>query len=268
MTTAVFVDAGYLYAAGSELIAGAKHPRTSISLDIPHALDVVRRSVASLSSDNILLRVYWYDGVLRSGPTPHQLQLAETADIKLRLGVLGFSGRQKGVDSLIVTDLIELARNRAITDAMLLSGDEDVRIAVQIAQGFGVRVHLLGIEPARQNQSPLLRQEADTTTELQLPDVQSFLSIASAAIPRDPTPGTTSMEHPLLDDAIRDFIRDRSPEDVALLAELQDGDSIPHELDRILLTGAAAGLSRQLEPNERVYLRNRAKLFAKEPLVQ
>jgi uncharacterized LabA/DUF88 family protein len=34
---------------------------------------------------------------------------------------------------LIGTDLIELARNHAISDAVLLSGDEDLRIGVQIA---------------------------------------------------------------------------------------------------------------------------------------
>ena len=46
-------------------------------------------------------------------------------------------GRQKGVDSLIVTDLIELARNHAISDAVLLAGDEELRIGVQIAQSLG-----------------------------------------------------------------------------------------------------------------------------------
>ncbi len=88
----------------------------------------------------------------RTGPTAEQQDLADSDDVKLRLGVIAYTGRQKGVDSLIVTDLIELARNHAITDALLLSGDEDVRIGVQIAQTYGVRVHLLGVQPAADNQ--------------------------------------------------------------------------------------------------------------------
>jgi uncharacterized LabA/DUF88 family protein len=43
--------------------------------------------------------------------------------------------------------LIELARNQAICDATVVTGDSDVRVAVQIAQSFGVRVHLIGLEP-------------------------------------------------------------------------------------------------------------------------
>ena len=76
--------------------------------------------------------------------------------MKLRLGIVNLAGQQKGVDSLIVTDLVELARNHAITDAILLSGDEDLRIGVQIAQSFGVRVHLIRIEPTRGSQSGLV----------------------------------------------------------------------------------------------------------------
>jgi hypothetical protein len=87
-------------------------------------------------------------------------------------------GEQKGVDSLIVTDLIELARNGAMSDALLLSGDEDVRIGVQIAQSFGVRVHLLGVESAKSSQSPLLLQEADTTSRWTKTDVDKFLTVA------------------------------------------------------------------------------------------
>jgi len=111
--------------------------------------------------------------------------LAHTDHIKLRLGMLNSQGEQKGVDSLIVTDLIELARNRAITDAVLLSGDEDVRIGVQIAQCFGVRVHLLGIVPSRGSQSQQLLREADTTAEWDAGTVATFLALR-------PTPAWTA----------------------------------------------------------------------------
>ena len=75
------------------------------------------------------LRVYWYDGVIGyKGPTLQQTDLAHLDNVKLRLGFVNSFGEQKGVDSLIVTDLIELVRNHAISDAVLLSGDEDIRI--------------------------------------------------------------------------------------------------------------------------------------------
>ncbi len=51
-----------------------------------------------------------------------QQSIADADDVKLRLGIISPSGQQKGVDSLIVTDLVELARNHAISDADVLSG--------------------------------------------------------------------------------------------------------------------------------------------------
>jgi hypothetical protein len=97
--------------------------------------------------------------------------------VKLRLGFLNSAGQQKGVDSLIVTDLIELARNHAISDAVLLSGDEDIRVGVQVAQTLGVRVHLIGIEPGRGSQSKNLRQESDTIHEMNKACVSKFLTV-------------------------------------------------------------------------------------------
>jgi uncharacterized LabA/DUF88 family protein len=49
---------------------------------------------------------------------------------KVRLGFVNRAGEQKGVDSLIVTDMISPARNRAMADAVLRSGDEDLRVGV------------------------------------------------------------------------------------------------------------------------------------------
>jgi hypothetical protein len=124
-----------------------------------------------------LLRIYWYDGVTAKGLTADHQKIASCNDIKIRLGFINSAGQQKGVDSLIVTDLVELARNRATCDAVLVAGDEDTRIGVQIAQSYGVRIHLLGIHPARSNQSKQLIQEADTISEWTRDVVMSFLSV-------------------------------------------------------------------------------------------
>ena len=72
-----------------------------------------------MASEASLLRIYWYDGILQGQRSQAQRELATADNVKVRLGTVS-GGRQKGVDSLIVTDLIELARNHAISDAVLL----------------------------------------------------------------------------------------------------------------------------------------------------
>ncbi len=182
--------------------------------------------------------------------------------------MIAFTGRQKGVDSLIVTDLIELARNHAISDAILLSGDEDVRIGVQIAQSFGVRVHLFGIEPGVNNQSRLLRQESDTTTEWQRHEVELFLAVQSHDPAEEPRSHKATDESPThqqeLDSATSRFIRERPADDLLLLAGLKPRDSIPPDLDRELLACAASELDRYLQSDERTYVRQAVKHLASE----
>ena len=175
--TAVFVDAGYLFAAGSNLVVHERLARGELHLDHAGILRLLEQIVQEVSGLP-LLRVYWYDGT--SGvPTPQQLALAYQPGVKLRLGFVNQHGQQRGVDSLIITDLIHLSRNRAMADAVLLTGDEDLRVGVQQAQELGVRVHLVGIAPVRENQSSLLRQEADTLLELSREQVQAFLKPVS-----------------------------------------------------------------------------------------
>ena len=268
--TAAFVDAGYLYSAGSKLLSGNALPRSSVQLDLDAALEALRH-VVDANSPSSLLRIYWYDGMPRTGATAEQQALADANDVKLRLGVIAHTGRQKGVDSLIVTDLIELARNHAISDAVLLSGDEDVRIGVQIAQTYGVRVHLLGIQPPgdnQGNQSRLLRQESDTSTEWHQSDIEAFLAVrlpqgsfrAETDRPVDETPNATRQ----LDSVADDFIRARSPAELAALSALGVHDAIPGELDRMLLGGAADVLGRYLDFPERHHLRQAARRLATE----
>lgn len=181
---AVFVDAGYVYAQGSALIAGQKQPRTAIELNVKEILARLRKVAEEACPEGRMLRTYWYDGLLRGGrPNSEQIEVANARLSKLRLGMVNSKGEQKGVDSLIVTDLIDLARNRVISDALIVSGDEDIRIGVQVAQTFGVQVHLLGIKPARGSQSPDLIQEADTHREWTEDDVNAFLVVRLPAPP-------------------------------------------------------------------------------------
>ena len=170
---AVFVDAGYLFAQGSKEITGKRLRRGKISLD-HQALIRALKEFAEGISGLPLLRIYWYDGTSQ-GPTSQHNTLADQANTKVRLGFVNSSGQQKGVDSLIVTDMISLARNHAMADCVLLSGDEDIRVGVQQAQEYGVRVHLLGIGPARGSQSLFLLREADSSREWSSDDLRTFL---------------------------------------------------------------------------------------------
>ena len=223
-----------------------------------------------------LLRIYWYDGASSGGLSPEHRAIADSDDVKLRLGVITPFGKQKGVDSLIVTDLIDLARNHAIAHAVLLSGDEDTRIGVQIAQSFGVRVHLVGVVPCRGNQSQLLRQEADTTTELSKADVETFLTLSPEVIEsgddndrRDPEPNATDIPGPpSLQDCIAEFVAARSTDELDDIAKLEPNAPIPQELDGALLWICRSRLNRWLDEPEKHYVRNEVRKRARTAQAQ
>lgn len=133
-THAIFVDAGYLYAAAGRLVAGTED-RRAFDVDAEGLIEALIDRARSIFADSRLLRVYWYDGARRRIHTSEQQSIAELPDVKVRLGNLNANNQQKGVDSLIRTDLESLARHRAISDAALLGGDEDLVSAVEAAQG-------------------------------------------------------------------------------------------------------------------------------------
>ena len=268
--TAIFVDAGYLFAAGSALITGSNKPRHSCQLNVKLALKALNERALALEPDARVLRTYWYDGVRpHSGPSAEQTALGEESFVKLRLGLMNSQGQQKGVDSLIVTDLIDLARNQAIHDALILAGDEDVRVGVQIAQTFGVRVHLLGVAPTRGNVSRSLRQEMDSVSELDKTTIQSILTcVDTAASPQispqnagyiqterlpiasaRPDNSTEESSLPHIVDAI--FQRFDSDKLAQFKTALESTSSLPRELDAPILAQARHEFGRDLDADEK-----------------
>ena len=250
---AVFVDAGYLFAQGSVAIAGEKLSRTSLSLDPRRVRDVLVNFARSKAIGCSLLRIYWYDGALPGVYlTSDQARLGEVDDVKLRLGVLSKSGQHRGVDSLLVTDLLELARHRAISDAILVTADVGLRLAVQIAQGLGVRVHLLGIEPSRANQSSALRLEVDTLSEWSRDVIAGFLAVRQGGEAQ----AVSAVAIAELEDVPQIMA------DGLLVSELQPildyvekTRSIPFEIDRQLLASSRNALGRNLNEEEKQYVR-------------
>ena len=173
-----FVDAGYLFAAGGLLCAQSSKRE---ELDVDYAgltgtfVDWGHEWGAAWGQGGTgYLRTYWYDGGVGGQPSDDHLRVASLRGVKLRLGRL-IKGRQKGVDSLIVRDLIKLSQNRAIGTAYLLGGDEDLREGMVEAQEMGVRVVLVGIEGfGKQNLAGTLMREADDVIELGAGDLVKF----------------------------------------------------------------------------------------------
>jgi len=162
---AVMVDVGYIYAAAGELLFGSSS-RRDFRVDAVPLIQVVTKHADEIIRGE-LLRVYWYDAARDRVPTIDQRVIAQMPWVKLRLGNLNARGQQKGVDAQIRADMEALARHRAITDAVLIAGDEDMVPAVEAAQAFGVRVHLWGIEPPYgTNQAEHLVWESDTVDVL------------------------------------------------------------------------------------------------------
>lgn len=164
---AIFIDAGYLLAWGAAQRAGRRAPRTAASYDPAALITAIAAHCSPLAAaGDTLLRLYWYDGAPATGPLPEHNAVGQLPDVKVRLGRLR-RGEQKGVDTLIVLDLTTLARERAISSAFLLSGDEDLREGVLVAQQLGIRVVMLGLQATsgQANQSGTLIQEADHTLD-------------------------------------------------------------------------------------------------------
>jgi uncharacterized LabA/DUF88 family protein len=170
---AVIVDVGYIYAAAGELLFNTAS-RRDFRVDADKLIGALTRHAEGLVRGD-LLRVYWYDAARDRVPTIDQRVIAQMAWVKLRLGNLNARGQQKGVDAQIRADMEALARHRAITDAILIAGDEDMVPAVEAAQAFGVLVHLWGVEPPfGTNQAERLVWEADTVEVLDRPFLEPY----------------------------------------------------------------------------------------------
>jgi uncharacterized LabA/DUF88 family protein len=183
---AIMVDVGYIYAAAGELLFNAAS-RREYRVDADKLIHALIRH-ADLQVPGELLRVYWYDAARDRVPTIDQRVIAQTPRVKLRLGNLNARGQQKGVDAQIRADMEALARHRAITEAILVAGDEDMVPAVEAAQAFGVRVHLWGVEPPYgTNQAERLVWESDTVEVLE----RSFMEPYFTRQLSEPAPAAT-----------------------------------------------------------------------------
>src|SRR5947207_682766 len=185
---AIMIDVGYIYASTGELLFSASY-RHEYRVDAADLIRALTREAGEKIRGE-LLRVYWYDAARDRVPTFDQRVIAQMPLVKLRLGNLNARGQQKGVDAQIRADMEALARHRAITDAVLVAGDEDMVPAVEAAQAFGVRVHLWGVEPPfGTNQAERLVWESDTVEVLDRAFLEPYFSRQAVATP-EPAPAS------------------------------------------------------------------------------
>jgi uncharacterized LabA/DUF88 family protein len=186
---AIMIDVGYIYAAAGELLFSVGS-RREYRVDTDKLIQALTRHADGLVRGE-LLRVYWYDAARDRVPTIDQRVIAQMARVKLRLGNLNARGQQKGVDAQIRADMEALARHRAVTDAVLVAGDEDMVPAVEAAQAYGVRVHLWGVEPPfGTNQAERLVWESDTVEVLDRAFLEPYFTRVAAPepVPAEPAP--------------------------------------------------------------------------------
>ncbi|CAM5421902.1 NYN domain-containing protein [Streptomyces fumanus] len=160
----VLVDAGYLLGAAASLLAG-EPSRSRITVDHTALIQGLRERAES-DTQQPLLRIYWFDGAPDRVPQPEHRRLRVMPRVTVRLGALTRSdGRwaQKGVDAAMHAELTELARNRACSDIVLVTGDGDLLPGMMAAKEHGVAVHLWAVQAAdnNYNQSEDLVAEAD-----------------------------------------------------------------------------------------------------------
>jgi uncharacterized LabA/DUF88 family protein len=188
---AIMVDVGYIYAAAGELLFDAKS-RREYRVDADRLIRTLTQHAESLLRGE-LLRVYWYDAAKDRVPTIDQRVIAQMSWVKLRLGNLNARGQQKGVDAQIRADMEALARHRAITDAVLVAGDEDMVPAVEAAQAYGVRVHLWGVEPPYgTNQAERLVWESDTVGVLDAAFLKAYFTKYQIAVAEPARPDSVA----------------------------------------------------------------------------
>lgn len=252
---AVFVDAGYLCKAGGALIAGTPVNRRNVQLNITPLIERIIETSKGLANERPLLRVYWYDGCPNGTRKSAEHSIIERQnDVKLRLGTINKEGQQKGVDTALVLDLVELAQNRAISDAIILGGDEDLHGGVIKAQALGVRVHILGVDGDGANQSSSMLAEADRTAMWKREDLEGLIAVTQEDQPAQAPYIEPETIDPNLAAAALESAQRANLRDVLMYWKVYDR-GLPGDIDGRLLAGARHLLGRNLDTGEKRTLR-------------
>ena len=180
---ALFVDAGYVLADGAMAVHGTRQ-RDSVSWDYAGLVKLL----TGLSRDRTglpVLRCYWYEATVEGRRSYEHDSLADLSGVKLRLGRMR-PGRREGVEAEMHRDLTTLARNRAVSEAVIVSADEDLAEVVAELQDFGLRVIIVHITADGNWTVPRpLRQECDDIVEISGAHLRPFVDLIAGAEPAD-----------------------------------------------------------------------------------
>src|SRR5450631_2303889 len=178
---ALFVDAGYALSDGAAAVHGTRH-RDSVSWDYAGLLKLL----AGLSRDRTglpVLRCYWYEATVDSRRTAEHDTLADIPGLKLRLGKVR-PGRREGVETEIRRDLTALARNKAVSDVIIVSAEEDLAQVISDVQDQGIRVALVHIAADGDwTIARALRQECDDIIEIAAGHLRPYVDLIPGAEP-------------------------------------------------------------------------------------
>ena len=179
---ALFVDAGYALGEGAFAVHGTRN-RDSVSWDYAGLLKLL----SSLSRDRTglpLLRCYWYDMTGAGTRAAEHDALADLPGVKVRLSKARPS-RKDGVEAEIRKDLTALARNRSVSDVIVVSSEEDLAPVIAEVQEFGVRALLLHIgTDGSWAASRALLQECDELIEISPTHLRPYVDLISGAEPQ------------------------------------------------------------------------------------
>ena len=178
---ALFVDASYVLADGAMAVHGTRRGE-SVSWDYEGLVRLLA-DLAAERSGLPVLRCYWYEATVDGRRTAEQDALADLPGIKLRVAKIR-PGRREGVETEIHRDLTTLARNNAISDALVVSSEEDLAQVIADVQDLGLRVTLVHITvDGNWTISRALRQESDDIIEVGGEQLRPYVELIAGAEP-------------------------------------------------------------------------------------
>ena len=178
---ALFVDASYVLADGAMAVHGTRRGE-SVSWDYEGLVRLLS-GLAAERSGLPVLRCYWYEATVDGRRTAEQDALADLPGIKLRVAKIR-PGQREGVETEIHRDLTTLARNNAISDALVVSSEEDLAQVIADVQDLGLRVTLLHITvDGNWTISRALRQESDDIIEVGGEQLRPYVELIAGAEP-------------------------------------------------------------------------------------
>lgn len=262
---AILVDAGYVWAQIQHMISNSD--QSLMSLDLLKMRESLLEKSMGLFPSRELFRIYWYDGDVDTSLNltfnrgAVNSKIAELNNFKLRLGTVNSKGQQKGVDGLIIADLISLAQNRCVSDVLLVSGDADLAPGVVAAQMLGIRVHQLEFGPKTAT-SPVLLREVDCGFSWPEKEIQTFIKLKQKSQFIKAQISSTTEKHlpeEFSDDVFKNVLKlipnFLSDFDKQQLNTLQINDKIPVEIDKKILSFISGALKDTLSSEQVLYVR-------------